>query len=215
MNYNDSIDVALKKLDTKICSVAASTVVYSATGAKFVQFTVGTEGSLMDEGDSQLIIYDANVAVDSVWISLGGSELPRLVDDTVSYNVIYNSSRITLNFIQPVSNGERYIIHYLINNATQINVEFGMVQFKIGASGALMSAGDATLTIPEPGIIPSSLVVTVGGIPIPRNDDGNYDDEFSYTTAFNDTNTVLTFNNSATTGQNYLITYAKTISSNS
>jgi hypothetical protein len=213
INYHDSIDLAIQKLDAKICNIP--TVIYSATGAKFVQFVIGTEGSLMEAGDTQLIIYEANVAVDSVWISLGGSELPRLITGQYNYNVIYNPSQITLNFEYPVQDGELYIVHYLVNNATLNNLDFGRIQFKIGQSGSLMSAGDTALTIPDDSIIPNSLLVIVGGIPIPRNDDGNHSSEFSYTTSFNGSNTTLTFNNPASTDQTYLISYAKTVSTNS
>jgi hypothetical protein len=94
--------------DLKKCILAGLTFVLN-------QFTIGDVGSPMAPGDSSLIITQDNVLQDSVFITLGGPELPRGVTDQLSYGVLYDTPAVgqfTINFLAPVQNTQLYILHY-------------------------------------------------------------------------------------------------------
>lgn len=85
---------------------------------KFVlnQFRIGDVGAPIAAGATQLIITQANILQDSVFITLGGPELPRdPIVDQLSYGVLYDTpvvGKVTINFLAPVQNTQLYILHY-------------------------------------------------------------------------------------------------------
>lgn len=88
---------------------------------KFTQFTIGQSGSLMNPGDTQLILNFSNLGIsgilkDSVFITLDASELARELTDRISYGVVYNSADVTINFDAGVANNQTYILHYAYTN---------------------------------------------------------------------------------------------------
>lgn len=79
----------------------------------FNQFRIGDFGSPMAPGQTSLVITQANVLQDSVFITLGGPELPRdPIVDQLSYGVVYSGTGFTINFLQAVQNTQLYILHY-------------------------------------------------------------------------------------------------------
>jgi hypothetical protein len=87
----------------------------AAAGVKFVfkQFRIGDIGAPILAGATSLVITQAGVLQDSVFITLGGPELPRdPIVDQDSYGVVYSGTGFTINFLAPVQNTEVYIIHY-------------------------------------------------------------------------------------------------------
>jgi hypothetical protein len=80
--------------------------------ATSLQFTVGS--SVMTNGQTVLVINAANAINDSVWITLGGVEIPRNDNTQISYQVpdYSNPTQITITFNQQVATGQQYIVHY-------------------------------------------------------------------------------------------------------
>ena len=80
------------------------------------QFRIGDVGSPIADGATSLVITQDNVLQDSVFITLGGPELPRdPITDQVSYGVLYDTptvGKFTINFLQPVQDTQLYILHY-------------------------------------------------------------------------------------------------------
>lgn len=209
VNYNDTIDTALKKLDTKICSISTD-LITAAAGNKFIQLLIGDPSSIMSEGDQQFIIYDPLIAFDSVWVTKDGGELPRgEFTDRLAYNVSYSLGVTTITFNQPVYNGGLYIVHYMYNEVSSYNVDFNKIQFKVGQPGSLITAGSTTLTINDSLIIADTLSVMVDGEILPDNTDGLYDSDYNYVPVFSTLNTILTFSNAAANDQVYIISYVK------
>lgn len=92
--------------DVRICFLNSLKFVFN-------QFRIGDAGAPIAAGATQLIVTQANVIQDSVFLTLGGPELPRdPIVDQVSYGVVYSSTGFTINFLQPVQNTELYILHY-------------------------------------------------------------------------------------------------------
>lgn len=206
--YNDSIDLALQKLDTKVCNIIGNTAYTSWTQ---LQMLIGDPSSLMQPGDDQFIIYDPAIVIDSIWISLDGHELPRDIADRQSYVVLFEQGRATINFNFEAEEDMLYIFHYGFNSSMMNNVSFAKIQFKIGTPSSPMLAGETDLTVFDLGVFPDTITVVAGGIPLPENSSGLYDDQFSYiyepvVGGFN-----LSFNSSAYDGQDYIITYAKNV----
>lgn len=84
---------------------------------KFTQFTIGQGGSLMNPGDTQLVLNYGGLGItgilqDSMFITLDASELPRTDTNVISYGIVYNLTNATINFDQGVANTQRYILHY-------------------------------------------------------------------------------------------------------
>ena len=74
-------------------------------------------------------------------------------------------------------------------------------QFKIGEGGALMTAGQTSLTISLSGVVNPSVEITLDGVEVPygRND------IVSYTVTYNPTNIQIVFNQGVIAGQLYFI----------
>lgn len=88
---------------------------------KFTEFIIGQSGSLMNPGDTQLVLNFASLGItgilqDSVFITLDASELPREYTDRLSYGLVYNPTNVTINFEAGVANGQSYVIHYAYTN---------------------------------------------------------------------------------------------------
>jgi len=95
--------------DIKKCILAGLTFVLD-------QFRIGDAGSPIAAGATQLIVTQANVLQDSVFVTLGGPELPRdPIVDQLSYGVLYDTpvvGKFTINFLAPVQDTQLYILHY-------------------------------------------------------------------------------------------------------
>lgn len=82
-------------------------------------------------------------------------------------------------------------------------VVFAADQLLVGTSG--MNPGDTGYTINVPGILPDSVLITLGGVELPRNDNT----QISYTVDYsNPLKAVVTFNQAAQSGQQYRVHYA-------
>lgn len=208
--FGDSLDVALRKIDTYVCETLQQEI-YSTTLFEFVEFMIGEEDSLMLEGETTLILTTQNIAVDSVWISLNGSELPRKPVDRKVYGVLYEGSQITINFLDPVMNGDLYIIHYAYNMAISVGLEFKKLQFRVGSPGSLINVNGLFLDIIDTGIVADTIDVIVSGQNLSENTSGAHDDEYSYIRTPLSNGVRLTFNNPAQYGQSYIIYYTKII----
>lgn len=95
-----------------LAACAAAAIKY-----KLLQFTIGQAGSPMNAGDTALTLNFSSLGIigilqDSVFVTLGGTELPRENTDQLSYDPVYNSGDVTINFFQPVNTGQLYIVHY-------------------------------------------------------------------------------------------------------
>ena len=75
-----------------------------------LQFYVGT--SQMNAGDTVLTINVANILVDSVLITLDGTELPYNDPLEISYTTVYSAGSVVITFNSPVQTNQQYIIHY-------------------------------------------------------------------------------------------------------
>jgi hypothetical protein len=77
----------------------------------FLDFIVGD--TVMSQGQTVLVITQSNIIQDSVFITLGGPELPRGDNTQVSYTVDYsNPLQVTITFNQAVQDGQQYIGHF-------------------------------------------------------------------------------------------------------
>lgn len=91
----------------------------------------------------------------------------------------------------------------LINPTTgnQVTIATPSYQFKIGEVGALMTAGETTLTITLSGIVNGSAEITLDGVEVPYG----RSDVFSYTATYSATNIIIVFNNPVVNTQLFLI----------
>lgn len=131
----------------------------------FFQFRIGDSGSPMNVGDTQLVVSQANVIQDSVWVSLGSGELPREVTDQISYGVLYNNpgaNQFTVNFDQAVSNLQLYIVHYsyLDTTASPVSTTLPVINFRVGDGGShTPSAGSNVYNPPVNPFVGKSIVM--------------------------------------------------------
>lgn len=77
------------------------------------QFTIGATGSLMNVGDTQLVLTYSSVVNNSEAISLDGTVLYRNLSDRASYTIVFNSTNVTITFNQAVAAGQTYKINLL------------------------------------------------------------------------------------------------------
>lgn len=90
--------------DLRKCAVKG--VVFAAD-----QLKVGTNG--MNPGDSAYTINVAGILSKSVFVTLGGTELPQSDGTQISYTVDYtNPAHAVVTFNQPAQSGQQYIVHY-------------------------------------------------------------------------------------------------------
>lgn len=91
----------------------------------------------------------------------------------------------------------------IVNPSTGTNVTIATpsYQFKVGEVGALMTAGETTLTITLSGIVNPSAEITLDGVEVPYG----RSDVFSYTATYSATNIIIVFNNPVVNTQLFLI----------
>lgn len=86
------------------------------TNLKFVlnDFIIGNPGSLMNAGDVSFTITQPNVIQNSVFITMGGTELPISDGTQISYETSFalDGSGFTCLFNQGAMDGQQYILHY-------------------------------------------------------------------------------------------------------
>ncbi len=91
----------------------------------------------------------------------------------------------------------------IVNPSTGNNVTIATpsYQFKVGEVGALMLAGETTLTITLSGIVNPSAEITLDGTEVAYG----RSDVFSYTATYSPTNIVIVFNNPVENGMLFFI----------
>lgn len=100
-----------------VSSISVAPVVSGYVPA-FMQIKVGVtqdqQGNvIMSDTDTGLVITVQNPQTDSVWITVGGIELPRGETDIASYGTpVYTTSTITINFNTTFNNNDIIVIHY-------------------------------------------------------------------------------------------------------
>lgn len=101
-------------------SGGSGTIVNPATGvistivARYIDFTIGASGSLMNAGDVTLVLNYTSVLSSSVSIALDGTDLPAgTFTDRIAFNAVYTSNNITITFNQGVANKQVYSIKFL------------------------------------------------------------------------------------------------------
>ncbi len=94
--------------------VNINTGVLSTIVAQNIEFTIGATGSLMNAGDTTLVLNYTSVLSASVSVVLDGTDLPiGTYTDRIACNVIYTSNNITITFNQVVANNQVYSIKFL------------------------------------------------------------------------------------------------------
>lgn len=96
--------------DLRKCAVAT---------VKFMplDFIIGQPGCPMSVGDVALTLTFSTLGItgilqDSVFITLGGTEMQREDTTELSYGVVYNPDNVVINFLAPVEGGQKYFVHY-------------------------------------------------------------------------------------------------------
>lgn len=91
----------------------------------------------------------------------------------------------------------------IVNPSTGSNVTIAtpFVQFRVGDPGALMTAGETTLTLNYAGIVNPSVEITLDGVEVPYGED----ESFSYTVTYNPTNVEVVFSSGVSNGQLFII----------
>lgn len=89
--------------------------VLSGLNFVFKQFLVGTD-PLLPPGQTTIILSVANIIQGSVFITLGGPELPQADNTQISYTVTYSPSQTTIVFNQAANAGQQYVLHYCYTN---------------------------------------------------------------------------------------------------
>jgi hypothetical protein len=91
-----------------------ATGLISTIVAQNIEFTIGQPGSLMNVGDTTLVLNYTFVMGASVIISIDGADIPiGTYADRIACNVIYTSNNITLTFNQAVVNNQVYSVKFL------------------------------------------------------------------------------------------------------
>ena len=90
-----------------------STGLKSTIGSLEYQFQIGTVNSLMNIGDTILVLNVPNAMQNSQGVFLDGALLKTNTSLFLSYTVFYTSTTVTITFNQAVSNGQVYQINLL------------------------------------------------------------------------------------------------------
>lgn len=100
----------------RILNNAGGIIVNPTTGGKStlayirLQFKVGTTGSPMAAGDTELTLNYKSIMVDSVSVETPNANLPENEADQVSVNVAYSDTEAVITFNQAVQDGDLYIV---------------------------------------------------------------------------------------------------------
>jgi hypothetical protein len=91
----------------------------------------------------------------------------------------------------------------IINPSTgnQVTIATPFEQFRVGDPGALMTAGETTLTLNYAGVVNPSVEITLDGVEVPYGED----ESFSYTVSYNPTNVEIVFSAGVSNGQLFII----------
>lgn len=74
-----------------------------------LQFEIGATGSLMNAGNTSLVLNFPYINQKSVFVNYGGVALPITTTDTIgqqTFSVVYGTNNSTLTFQYPVKNGD-------------------------------------------------------------------------------------------------------------
>lgn len=96
-------------------SIAACIV--SAIQFVLNNFIVGQAGDLLGVNGTTITLTFSSLGIttviqDSVFLTFGGSELPRNNDTQISYQVEYNATNVVITLNQGAQLGQWYILHY-------------------------------------------------------------------------------------------------------
>lgn len=94
--------------DVRACVLAGLNFVFN-------QFVIGISGPTII-GGTTIVLAVANIIPGSLFITLGGPELPQNDNTQISYTVSYSQSQTTIIFDQAVQNNQLYILHYCYTN---------------------------------------------------------------------------------------------------
>ena len=98
-----------------IAGNTSGNIVNPSTGAVstiqffLLQFEIGNAGSLMNAGDTTLVLNYPSINQKSVFVNYGGVALPITTTDTIgqqTFSVVYGVNNSTLTFRYPVKNGD-------------------------------------------------------------------------------------------------------------
>lgn len=91
----------------------------------------------------------------------------------------------------------------IINPSTgnQVTIATPFVQFRVGDPGALMTAGETTLTLNYADVVNPSVEITVDGVEMPYAEDESQ----SYSVTYNPTNVEIVFTEGVSNGQLFII----------
>ena len=97
-----------------VAPAVGDTIIKTGEVLAFVKskFTIGAPGSLMEEGETQLIIPANLVKENSLNIILDSATLHENENDVVSYSVDYNLNNVIITFNSPVQAEQKYTISY-------------------------------------------------------------------------------------------------------
>lgn len=87
-----------------------STNVSSNINIISLQFIVGDPDSLMNAGDTVLVLTYSQLVTSGLDIFKDSVLLPMGLNDRASYTAVFTSTNVTITFNVPVSNGELYMI---------------------------------------------------------------------------------------------------------
>lgn len=90
---------------------------------------------------------------------------------------------------------------------TTVTIATPNIQFRVGDPGALMVAGETTLTLTYENVINPSVEVFLDGVALPYG----VDESISYTVTYSDEDITITFNASVSNGQLYWIRFIQLI----
>ncbi len=94
--------------------VNINTGVTSTIIAQDIVFRIGVAGSLMNAGDTTLVLNYTSVLSASISIDADGTDLPAgTFTDRLAFNAIYTTNNVTITFNQPVVNNQVFSIKFL------------------------------------------------------------------------------------------------------
>lgn len=91
-----------------------------------------------------------------------------------------------------------------IKSCTLSGLNFIFQQFTVGQSGSPINAGQTTIVISTPGIIPKSVFITNAGPELPQDDVL----QISYDVTLSPSNMVIIFNQPVQNGMQFILHYA-------
>ncbi len=149
--YNDSIDLALQKLDSRVCSVISGQIV---TAPEKVQLVVGVSNQAIPkfsptpaDGATQVVI-NYQIVPKSEIIFYQGVKVDINPSFDFNWSAVYNPTSTVYTFSQPLSLGNPLQFNFtkIINGGSSSITSTGVQTVKV-----LVATTGFTLTVPELG----------------------------------------------------------------